>query len=233
MGLKGSRALGLQGGEGFVLVVCAVSVFKKGVFRSFAIGGRSYSQLPWQCDHKDDEMHDDRVGFLNAVPRKNILQAAMGITEEYQERAGSKVLSIDPLSKTGHPGNPRPSFKRCWVEDLPAIVQLSFATCRRQIEGTCIGNQVLDAIRSSQCESRIAWPADVLLTMEETAVRPHCCLLCFGVFSVRDGPRLFRGSGGLNTWSVCSKQGCSQHMQLRLGYTHHPKYTRPQPFQVP
>ena len=113
------------------------------------------------------------------------------------------------------------------------ISQLSFATCRRQIEGTCIGNQVLDAIRSSQCESRIAWPADVLLTMEETAVRPHCCLLCFGVFSVRDGPRLFRGSGGLNTWSVCSKQGCSQHMQLRLGYTHHPKYTRPQPFLVP
>ena len=46
MGLKGSRALGLQGGEGFVLVVCAVFVFKKGIFRSFAIGGRSYSQLP-------------------------------------------------------------------------------------------------------------------------------------------------------------------------------------------
>ena len=67
-------------------------------------------------------MHDDRVGFFNAVPRKDILQAAMGITKEYQERAGSKVLSIDPLSKTGHPGNPRPSFKRCWVEDLSVII---------------------------------------------------------------------------------------------------------------
>ena len=42
------------------------------------------------------------------------------------------------------------SFKRCWVEDIPLIVQVSFSTgiltaagkCRLQKEGTCIGNQI-------------------------------------------------------------------------------------------
>ena len=67
---------------------------------------------------------------------------------------GCSVLSIDLLSKTGHPGNPRgrtkSSLKRCWIHDIPAIVELSFSKgvftaagkCRLQVEGTCIGNQI-------------------------------------------------------------------------------------------
>ena len=58
------------------------------------------------------------------------------------------------LSFGQFPGNSRgrtkSNFRRCWITDIPDIVELSFASgvftaagkCRFQIEGTCIGNQI-------------------------------------------------------------------------------------------
>ena len=105
-------------------------------------------------DETDLEWNDDLVGFLNAVPRADILKAAHCILQEYSQQTGHTVLAIDLLSKTGHPGQPRgktkSSLKRLWIQDLPSIVDLSFSTgvftaagkCRLQVEGTCIGNQI-------------------------------------------------------------------------------------------
>ena len=105
----------------------------------------------------DVEWNDDVVGFFNAVPRKDILRPVHTLVREYQQHTGCSVLSIDLLSKTGHPGNPRErtksSLKHCWIHDIPAspaIVELSRTTgvftaagkCRVQVEGTCIGNQI-------------------------------------------------------------------------------------------
>ena len=45
--------------------------------------------------------------FFNAVPRKDILRSVHTLVREYQQHTGCSVLSIDLLSKTGHPGNPR------------------------------------------------------------------------------------------------------------------------------
>ena len=53
------------------------------------------------------QWNDDLVGFFNAVPRKDVLQAAIDITEEYQKRTGCEVLSIDLQSTTGHLGEGR------------------------------------------------------------------------------------------------------------------------------
>ncbi|CAE7764973.1 unnamed protein product [Symbiodinium sp. CCMP2592] len=103
---------------------------------------------------EDVEWNDDLVGFFNAVPRKDIMHAVHLIVQEYCQTSGCSILSIDMLSKTGHPGKPRgrtkSNLKRCWVSDVPLIVDLSFATgvftaagkCRQQVEGTCIGNQI-------------------------------------------------------------------------------------------
>ena len=102
----------------------------------------------------DQEWNDDLVGFFNAVPRKDIIRAVNVLTGQYLKQSGSTVLSVDLLSKSGHQGKPRgrmfSSFKRCWVEDIPLIVRVSFSTgiftaagkCRLQKEGTCIGNQI-------------------------------------------------------------------------------------------
>ena len=80
--------------------------------------------------------------------------AVTGLTEQFLEQSGCTVLSVDLLSKSGHLGKPRgktrSSFTRCWVEDTPLIVQVSFSTgmftaagkCRLQKAGTCIGNQI-------------------------------------------------------------------------------------------
>ena len=89
-----------------------------------------------------------------AVPRKDIIRAVNTLTEQFLKQSGCTVLSVDLLSKSGHQGKPRgrmcSSFKRCWVEDIPLIVQLSFSAgiftaggkCRLQKEGTCIGDQI-------------------------------------------------------------------------------------------
>ena len=105
-------------------------------------------------EEDDVEWNDDLVLFFNAVPRKDILRSVQTTVREYQQLTGCSVLSVDLLSKRGHPGNPRgrtkSSLKRCWISDIPDIVDLSFKTgvftaagkCRLQVEGTCIGNQI-------------------------------------------------------------------------------------------
>ena len=111
-------------------------------------------------EEDDVEWNDDLVGPLNAVPRKDILRSVHTIVRGYQQHTGCSVLSVDLLSKTGHPGNPRgrtkSSLKRCWIRDIPDIVELSFSTrvftaagkCRLQVEGTCIGNQLSPILSS-------------------------------------------------------------------------------------
>ena len=108
---------------------------------------------PKPSSEPDQEWNDDLVGFFNAVPRKDIIRAVNVLTEQFLKQSGCTVLSVDLLSKSGHQGKPRgrmcSSFKRCWAEDIPLIVQVSFSTgiftaagkCRLQKEGTCIGNQ--------------------------------------------------------------------------------------------
>ena len=117
-------------------------------------GMQSMPQL-WKSLHRhwarpseedDVEWNDDLVGFFSAVPRKDILRSVHTIVREYQQHTGCSVLSVDLLSKTGHPGNPRgrtkSSLKRCWIRDIPDIVELSFSTgvftaagkCRLQVE---------------------------------------------------------------------------------------------------
>ena len=94
-------------------------------------------------------------GFFNAVPRQDIVRAVTDCADRtILEQSGCTALSVDLLSKSGHQGKPRgntcSSFERCWVEDIPLIVQVSFSTgiftaagkCRLQKEGTCIGNQI-------------------------------------------------------------------------------------------
>ncbi|CAE7820464.1 unnamed protein product [Symbiodinium sp. CCMP2592] len=75
---------------------------------------------------EDVEWNDDLVGFFNAVPRKDIMHAVHLIVQEYCQTSGCSILSIDMLSKTGHPGKPRgrtkSNLKRCWVSDVPLIV---------------------------------------------------------------------------------------------------------------
>ena len=129
-----------------------------------APGLQSMPQL-WRSLHRskpssesDQEWNDDLVGFFNAVPRKDIIHAVNLLTEQFLKQSGCTVLSVDLLSKSGHQGKPRgrmcSSFKRCWVEDIPLIVQVSFSTgfftaagkCRLQKEGTCIGNQISPAL---------------------------------------------------------------------------------------
>ena len=117
------------------------------------------------------EWNDDLVGFFNAVPRKDILRSVHTLVREYQQHTGCSVLSIDLLSKTGHPGNPRgrtkSSLKRCWIHDIPAIVELSFSTgvfmaagkCRLQVEGTCIGNQISHPFRPAGVNGRTTIPS--------------------------------------------------------------------------
>eukprot|EP00439_Symbiodinium_sp_Y106_P044044 s2796_g5.t1 len=92
------------------------------------------------------EWNDDIVGFCNAVPRRDILRSVQIVVREYHQLTGCSVLSV--------PGNPRgrtkSNLRRCWIADIPDIVELSFTTgvftaagkCRLQIEGTCIGNQI-------------------------------------------------------------------------------------------
>ena len=105
-------------------------------------------------EEDDFEWNDDLVGFFNAVPRKDILRSVQTVVREYQQHTGCSILSVDLLSKTGHPGKSRgrtkSSLKRCWISDIPDIIDLSFKTgvftaagkCRLQVEGTCIGNQI-------------------------------------------------------------------------------------------
>ena len=105
-----------------------------------APGLQSMPQL-WRSLHRhwskpssepDQEWNDDLVGFFNAVPRKDIIHAVNLLTEQFLKQSGCTVLSVDLLSKSGHQGKPRgrmcSSFKRCWVEDIPLIVQVSFST---------------------------------------------------------------------------------------------------------
>ena len=102
----------------------------------------------------DQEWNNDLVGSFNAVPRQDIIRAVTVLTEQFLKQSVCTVLSLDLLSKSGHQRKPRgrtcSSFKRCWVEDIPLIVQVSFSTwiftaagkCRLQKEGRCIGNQI-------------------------------------------------------------------------------------------
>ena len=129
---------------------------------SDAPGMQSMPQL-WRSLHRhwskpstepDQEWNDDLAGLFNAVPRQDIVRAVTALTEQFLEQSGCTVLSVDLLSKSGHQRKPRgrtcSSFKRCWVEDIPLIVQVPFSTeiftaagkCRLQKEGTCIGNQI-------------------------------------------------------------------------------------------
>ena len=127
-----------------------------------APGMQSMPQL-WRSLHRhwskpshepDQEWNDDLAGSFNAVLCQDIVRAVIALTEQFFEHSGCTVLSVDLLSKSGHQRQPRgrtrSSFKRCWVEDIPLIVQVSFSTgiftaagkCRLQKEGTCIGNQI-------------------------------------------------------------------------------------------
>ena len=141
------------------LASVVISIMTKTLYPD-APGMQGMPQL-WQSLHShwskpssetDQEWNDDLVGFLNAVPRRDIVEAVTLLTQQYQDHSGCTVLSIDLVSKTGHRSNPRgrtrPQFKRCWVEDIPLIV--SFPTgvftaarlCRLQKEGACISNQI-------------------------------------------------------------------------------------------
>ena len=105
-------------------------------------------------DQGEDEWNDDLVGlFFNAVPRKDILQAVIDITAEYQEKQAAKscrLICCPSQDTRAIPGAGPTNLKRCWIGDIPAIVQFSFAAgvftaagkCRLQMEGTCIGNHV-------------------------------------------------------------------------------------------
>ena len=89
---------------------------------------------PWSkpSSEPDQEWNDDLVGFFNAVPRKDRIHAVKLLTEQFLKQSGCTVLSVDLLSNSGHQGKPSgrmcSSFKRCWVEDIPSIVQVSFST---------------------------------------------------------------------------------------------------------
>ena len=92
--------------------------------------------------------------FFNAVPRRDIVTAVKLLTQEFLNHSSCRVLSVDIVSRTGHQEKPRgrntSQFKRCWVEDIPSIAEVSFSTGvftaagrrRLQREGTCIGNQI-------------------------------------------------------------------------------------------
>ena len=122
-----------------VLTVMAKTLYADGP------GMQSMPQL-WKSLHRhwarpseedDVEWNDDLVGFFNAVPRKDILRSVHTIVREYQQHTGCSVLSVDLLSKTGHPGNPRrrtkSSLKHCWIRDIPDIVEMSFSTKERAL----------------------------------------------------------------------------------------------------
>ena len=88
----------------------ALTVIAKTLY-SDSPGMQSMPQL-WKSLHRhwarpseehDVEWNDD----LNAVPRKDILRSVHTRVREYQQHTGCSVLSLDLLSKTGHPGNPR------------------------------------------------------------------------------------------------------------------------------
>ena len=66
-------------------------------------------QKHWARPSTDEEVewNDDFVGLFNAVPRKDILKSVQTMVREYRQLTGCSVLSVDLLSKTGHPGNPR------------------------------------------------------------------------------------------------------------------------------
>ena len=59
----------------------------------------------WAKPSEEDafEWNDDLVGFFNAVPRKDILRSVQTV-REYRQHTGCSILSVDLLSKTGHPG---------------------------------------------------------------------------------------------------------------------------------
>ena len=101
-----------------------------------------------------EEWNDDLVGFFNAVPRQDILEAVSDLVKNFQAQTGHDSVSVSVSGKTGHSGQPRGGlkspYKVCRVQDIPAIVRVSFETgvftaagsCRKQKEGTCIGNQI-------------------------------------------------------------------------------------------
>ena len=72
------------------------------------------------------------LAFFNAVPRRDIVAAVKQLTQDYLRQSSCRVLSVDIASRTGHQGKPRgrntSQFKRCWVEDIPLIVEVSFST---------------------------------------------------------------------------------------------------------
>ena len=131
--------------------------------------------------HKaDQEWNDDLVGFFNSVPRQEMVHAVTVLTGLFLEQSGCTVLSVELLSKSGQQGKPRGKtrsfFKRCWVEDIPLILQVSFSTgiftaagkCRMQKEGTCIGNQISPVLAGLP-----------VLMAEQTFLKslPHACSL--------------------------------------------------------
>ena len=143
------------------LAAVVISIMTKTLYPD-APGMQSMPQL-WQSLHQywakptatpDCEWNDDLVGFFNAVPRRDIVTAVKQLTQDFLRQSSCRVLSVHIASRTGHQGKPRgrntSQFKRCWVEDIPLIVEVSFSTgvfiaagrCRLQKEGTCVGNQI-------------------------------------------------------------------------------------------
>ena len=125
-----------------------------------ARGMQSMPQL-WKSLHRrwsrpsqetEVEWNDDLVGFFNAVPRRDIVEAVTLLTEQFLEHTGSTVLSIDLTSRTGHQGNPRGkarvSSKRCWVKDVPTTVQVSFLGHVRIIKASDMFEGVLEPYKS-------------------------------------------------------------------------------------
>ena len=111
-----------------------------------------------------NECNDDLVGFFNAVPREAILHALSALTRDYQAVCPAPALTVNLRPQQGQAkafaGKPRggknTQTKALWIEDLPAIVQLSFDTgvflatgvVFRQIRGTCIDNQLSPVLSS-------------------------------------------------------------------------------------
>ena len=125
-----------------------ISIMTKTLYPD-APGMQSMPQL-WQWLHQhwakpnalpDQEWNDDLVGFFNAVPRRDIAAAVTLLTEQFLNHFSRRVLSVDIASRTGHRGKPRgrntSQLKRCWVQDIPSIVEVSFNTGVFTAAGRC------------------------------------------------------------------------------------------------
>ena len=139
-----------------------------------AWGAEPSTPAIWQAVHRHfrdthasvhfTEVNDDLIGFFNAVPRANILEALRALTADFQALGSTSHFTINLNPKpgqtramTGKPrgGNTR-SLKSLDLADLELIVRTSFETgvfkaagrIWRQVRGTSIGNQLSPVLSS-------------------------------------------------------------------------------------